>query len=193
MRRARNWPWANCRGVCSFSVVSSRMRWWARSRRGGLARRGGQFLADGNHCLAVHLPQHDLLLLAQAMHTVSDLHAQRHSKHGQRKTLRPNRSGGAGDQRGTRFPHRTPWRAWNSQDVITADTLWNRSVGGQGTSVVLFRALTARTAGVGSPISANRSNARPAARNACSSSGRGRCVAPTLARNPWSVQDALVQ
>ena len=56
-----------------------------------------------------------------------------------------------------------------------------------------FRALIARMAGVGWPPSANCSRLRPASRKAWSSWGSGQWVAPTLARTPLSVQDALVQ
>jgi hypothetical protein len=93
-------------------------------------------------------------------------------------------SGGVpAEQNNLRMPHR-------SGQVITTH------LGGGDAMVARYpdlRALTASTVGVGSPPSVNRSMVRPASRKAWKSAGRGRWVAPTLSRTPWSVQDALVQ
>jgi len=83
-----------------------------------------------------------------------------------------------------------PYSSAAVEGNVTRIILWNQACQAcRG----YFRAMTASTTGVGSPLSANRSSLKPTSRKACISSGSGRWVAPTLARTPWSVQDALVQ
>src|SRR6266849_3649036 len=83
-----------------------------------------------------------------------------------------------------------PYSSGAVEGNVNRIILWNQACQG---CCGYFRAMTASTTGVGSPLSANRSSLKPASRTACISSGSGRWVAPTLARTPWSVQDALVQ
>src|SRR6266540_6281609 len=79
-------------------------------------------------------------------------------------------------------------RLWNSRFSDRRDRCYGCLEGSTG-----LCALIANTVGVGSPPSENPSNRRPAAPNACSSSGSGQWLAPTLSRTPWLVQDAFVQ